>query len=80
MKVNLKRMKLLKCKVLINKILCNVKRKIVTMFVIFSLVRKIIKLRFFKFKFKFSRIFKNNNQLINNIRFVRTSILRTKIF
>ncbi len=46
LKVNLKRIKLLKCKTSINKILFNVKKLFVTMFVIFSLVRKIIKLKF----------------------------------
>jgi len=44
--MNLKMMKLLKCKTLINKILFSVKKLFVTMFVIFSLVRKIKKIRF----------------------------------
>jgi len=38
--VNLKRIKLLKCKTSIKKILFSVKKLFVTMFVIFSLVRK----------------------------------------
>jgi hypothetical protein len=47
--VNLKGMKLLKCKTSINKILFSVKKLFVTIFVIFSLVRKLIKSRsFFK--------------------------------
>jgi hypothetical protein len=45
--VNLKRRKLLKSKTSINKILFGVKKLFVTMFVIFSLVRKIIVMRFF---------------------------------
>jgi hypothetical protein len=44
---SLKGMKLLKCKTSINKILFSVKKLFVTMLVIFSLVRKIIKSRFF---------------------------------
>jgi hypothetical protein len=43
--VNLKRRKLLKSKTSINKILFNVKKLFVIMFVIFSLVRKLIKNR-----------------------------------
>jgi hypothetical protein len=46
---SLKGMKLLKCKTSINKIFFSVKKLLVTMFVIFSLVGKIIKLRFLKF-------------------------------
>jgi hypothetical protein len=46
--MNLKCMKLFKCKTSINKILFSVEKLFVTMFVIFSLVRKIIKLRFTK--------------------------------
>ncbi len=47
--MNLKGMKLLKCKTSINKILFSVKKLFVTIFVIFSLVRKLIKSRsFFK--------------------------------
>ncbi len=45
--MNLKGMKSLKCKTSINKILFSVKFFFATMFVIFSLIRKIIKLRFF---------------------------------
>ncbi len=47
LKVNLKGMKLLKCKTSIIKILFSVEKLFVTMFVIFSLVRKIIDFRFF---------------------------------
>jgi hypothetical protein len=50
--VNLKGIKLLKCKTSINKTLFNVKKLFVTMFVIFSLVRKIMKSNFF-FNLKF---------------------------
>jgi hypothetical protein len=64
-------MKLLKCKTSINKILFSVEKLFVTMFVIFSLVRKILKFRFKKINFNFLN-FKNNNQLISNIWFVRT--------
>jgi hypothetical protein len=46
-------MKLLKCKTSINKILFSVEKLFVTMFVIFSLVRKIIKFRFKKINFNF---------------------------
>ncbi len=42
--MNLKGMKLLKCKTSINKILFSVKKLFVTMFVVFSLVRKINKI------------------------------------
>jgi hypothetical protein len=75
-------MKLLKCKTSINKILFSVEKLFVTMFVIFSLVRKIINFNF-----------KTNNQLISNTQFVRidkgepvvfkisrTSILRTSLY
>ncbi len=50
--MNLKGIKLLKCKTSINKTLFNVKKLFVTMFVIFSLVRKIMKSNFF-FNLKF---------------------------
>ncbi len=54
LKVNLKGIKLLKCKTSINKTLFNVKKLFVTMFVIFSLVRKIMKSNFFlNLKFDF---------------------------
>ncbi len=49
--VNLKGMKLLNCKISINKILFSVKKLFPTMFVVFSLIRKIIKLRFYKKQF-----------------------------
>jgi hypothetical protein len=44
--MNLNGMKLLKCKTPINKILLSVEKLFVTMFVIFSLVREIMKLIF----------------------------------
>jgi hypothetical protein len=44
--VNFKGMKLLKCKISINKIVFSVEKLFVTMFANFSLVRKIIKLGF----------------------------------
>jgi hypothetical protein len=58
--VNLNKMKLLKCKNLINKLLFNVKFLFVTMFVIFSLVRKIIKSILFYF-YNFIFLGTNNN-------------------
>ncbi len=44
--MNLKGMKLLKIKTSINKILLSIKKLFATMFVIFSLIREIINLRF----------------------------------
>ncbi len=70
--MTLKGMKLLKCKTSINKILFSVKKLFVIMFVIFSLVRKIIKLRCKKILILIFWNFKNNNQLISNTWFVRT--------
>jgi hypothetical protein len=58
--VNLKGMKLLKCKTSINKILFSVKKLFVTMFVIFSLVRKIIKSRLKFLNFFFLELKKTN--------------------
>ncbi len=58
--MNLNKMKLLKCKNLINKLLFNVKFLFVTMFVIFSLVRKIIKSILFYF-YNFIFLGTNNN-------------------
>jgi hypothetical protein len=49
--VNLKGMKLLKCKTSINKILFSVKFFFATMFVIFFINKKNKKIDFFKIKF-----------------------------
>jgi len=55
--VNLKMMNLLKCKSSINNLLFSVKFFFVIMFLIFSLIRKIIKLKFlFFYNFNFWKI------------------------